>query len=237
MRMIGSSGLVSAYRHSYRATGQPSPTKILSCTGLSISSFSDYFKYPCRFIHDAECAAMTDLWQNPDLENSVYLSIGKHLGSTVIIGGDFHTGDSGKSGIIEHMILVPGGRPCYCGKKGCVESYCSLTALLEGRDTLDGFFMQKRAGSPEYEKRFHEFLDHLADAVHNVRMVIDIPVILGGPLSPYLEPQDFDYLASSVKSQEILPLSDKQIRQGSKLPHMISVGAALPYVREFLASI
>lgn len=211
--------------------------KILGCTGLSIEHFCARSGFPCRFIHDAECAAMVDLWQHPELKDAVYLSIGKHLGSTVIINGEFHSGVNGKSGIAEHMILVPDGRPCYCGKKGCVESYCSLTALLEDKDSLEHFFEQKRAGNPGYTKRFEVFLNHLSGVLHNLHMVMDIPVILGGPLSSFLEPEDLDYLAESVKSQEILPLCETHIRQGAKMPHMISVGAALPFIREFLTDI
>lgn len=36
--------------------------KILSCTGLSLSVFSDHLPWPCSFIHDAESAAVSELW-------------------------------------------------------------------------------------------------------------------------------------------------------------------------------
>ena len=77
----------------------------------------------------------------------------------------------------------------------------------------------------------------MSGVLHNLHMVLDIPVILGGPLSPFLEPEDLDYLTDSVKKQEILPLCEAHIRQGAKMPHMISVGAALPFIREFLTGI
>lgn len=211
--------------------------EILGCTGLSIEPFSSLLGYPCRFIHDAECTAMVDLWKNPGLKDFIYLSVGRHLGSTVIINGDFHSGENGKSGIIEHMILVPGGRPCCCGKMGCVQSYCSLTALLEDKDSPESFFEQRRAGNQEYEKRFKTFLGHLADTIHNLHMVMDIPVILGGPLSSCLEARDMEYLARSVASQAILPMDESHIRQGSETSCMISAGAAMPFIREFLAGI
>ena len=47
--------------------------KILSCTGLKIHSFTKYLPYPCSFVHDADSAAISELWVSPELENAFYL--------------------------------------------------------------------------------------------------------------------------------------------------------------------
>jgi glucokinase len=47
----------------------------------------------------------------------------------VIIDGKMHYGERGAAGEIGHMVVVPQGRVCGCGKQGCVEAYASKTAI------------------------------------------------------------------------------------------------------------
>jgi glucokinase len=62
--------------------------------------------------------------------------VGTGIGGGVIINGELHYGGRGAAGEIGHMVVVPNGRLCGCGKRGCVEAYASKTAmekaLLEG---------------------------------------------------------------------------------------------------------
>ena len=49
--------------------------KILECTGLSINAFTRYLPYPCSFIHDADSAAVSELWVSPGLKMpAIFLS-------------------------------------------------------------------------------------------------------------------------------------------------------------------
>lgn len=58
--------------------------EILKCTGLKIDVFSKWLDYPCRFIHDPDAAALSELWVSPELENAMYLSMSIHLGGAII---------------------------------------------------------------------------------------------------------------------------------------------------------
>jgi len=51
------------------------------------------------------------------------------LGSGIVINGEVLYGYSGFAGEIGHIIMVPGGRDCGCGRKGCLENYVSATGL------------------------------------------------------------------------------------------------------------
>jgi glucokinase len=55
--------------------------------------------------------------------------VGTGIGGGVIIGGKMHYGKRGSAGEIGHMVVVPHGRNCGCGKQGCVEAYASKTAI------------------------------------------------------------------------------------------------------------
>lgn len=46
-------------------------------------------------------------------------------------GGEIYRGAFGTAPEFGHLPVVPGGRPCPCGKRGCLERYCSGTALVE----------------------------------------------------------------------------------------------------------
>ncbi len=58
--------------------------EVLACTGLTIDSFTRHLPYPCSFAHDADSAAISELWASPGLCDAFYLSISKHLGAAII---------------------------------------------------------------------------------------------------------------------------------------------------------
>jgi glucokinase len=61
----------------------------------------------------------------------VMLTIGTGVGGAIISDGVLLKGGFGIGGELGHAVLYPGGRECGCGQRGCVESYCSGTALLK----------------------------------------------------------------------------------------------------------
>lgn len=208
--------------------------KILDCTGLDIKSFKKYLPYPCKFFHDAEAAAQDELWQNPDLINCIYINIREHVSGAVIVDREFLKGTELKSGVFEHMTLVPNGRSCYCGRKGCMECYCSTQPLTNISGSLDIFFEQLRENHPVYLKCWNEYLSFLASSINNLRMFIDYPIILGGTLPPYLSNSDIDTLHQLVSEKSAFPTDNKFIRISHCNHFTISRGAALPYIRDYL---
>lgn len=134
----------------------------------------------------------------------VYLSLSNSVGGAVIFademksndgihsdydGGAMYMGDNWRSGEFGHMVIHPEGKTCYCGKKGCVDAYCSALNLagLENGD-LRAFFEKLKAGHEEYGRIWDEYLDNLAIVVDNLRMCLDCEVVLGGYVGSYMEP-------------------------------------------------
>jgi glucokinase len=60
----------------------------------------------------------------------VILTIGTGIGAGIIMNGALHRGRFGIAGEPGHVRVVPGGRLCGCGNRGCLEQYCSGTALV-----------------------------------------------------------------------------------------------------------
>ena len=52
-----------------------------------------------------------------------------NLGGGIITNHQIHQGISMHSGTLEHICINPDGPLCYCGSRGCLETYCSANAL------------------------------------------------------------------------------------------------------------
>ena len=208
--------------------------EILSCTGLSIIEFSRHLPYPCSFIHDADSAAISEMWVSPELTDAFYLSLSKHLGAAIISKGTILTGKHGHNSTIEHIQMKPDGAPCYCGKVGCMETLLSLTALLNETETAETFFSKVRQNDPFCRNRWNDFLSDLAKAINLLHLIHDTDFILGGYIAQYLCEEDLDFLHRQI--QQMTPFTEAQdFLRISKMPrHNISIGAALPYIQAFL---
>lgn len=210
--------------------------EILSCTGLSITEFSSHLPYPCSFIHDAESAAVSELWASPGLTDAFYLSLSRHLGAAIISKGTILTGKHGHSSTIEHIPMQPNGPRCYCGRRGCMETMLSLTSLLTESETPDCFFTNVRQKEPSALNRWNLFLTNLAKAINMLHLIYDTDFILGGYLAQYLHEEDISFLHKQI--QQMTPFIEAHdFLLISKMPkHNISIGAALPYIQTFLSS-
>lgn len=211
--------------------------KILDCTGLPVDLFSRHFSVPCKFFHDSECACISELWENPDLKDAIYMSLSYHLGGAIIVDGEIQTGLTGKSGTFEHMTLIPDGLPCYCGRKGCAECYCSASSFLQDQIEVEDFFEKKAQGDPVCQKKWQEFLDYLAMLINNLHVVIESSVILGGHITPYFSEDDIEYIRKAVYERSTFQDPVSYIVQGRCRSDAVSIGAALPYIKEFLNEI
>lgn len=211
--------------------------KILDCTGLNIAAVKKYLPYPCRFFHDAHSAAIAELWASPKLKDAFYLSLSRHLAAALIIDRKIITGSHGHSATIEHIQMKPDGDKCYCGKRGCLETLCSLHALNYDLDNLGTFFAKVRAADRHAQDIWITYLKNLARAINMLHLVYDKTFVLGGYLASYLQSTDIDYLYQQIAEQT--PFSETHdFLEISRMPkHNIAIGAALPYIQEFLENI
>ncbi|MEG1931396.1 MAG: ROK family protein, partial [Anaerovorax sp.] len=140
------------------------------------------------------------------------------------------------TGVFEHMTIVPNGKPCYCGKNGCMDTYCSLNALVNENETLDSFFLKLRNENRPTTKRWKAYLEYLSIAIDNLHMLMDCDIILGGTLAQYLTSDDIDILHYYVQQQSAFPTKRKFIKISERAGLPVATGAALPYIMQFLDS-
>jgi glucokinase len=96
------------------------------------ADISNRLDIPLIVENDANAAAWGEFrfgagGQEPDV---IVLTIGTGIGAGIIINGQLHRGRFGIAGEPGHMRVVPGGRLCGCGNRGCLEQYCSGKALV-----------------------------------------------------------------------------------------------------------
>ena len=150
--------------------------------------YCHFSRYPVFIENTPNASGYAERWANGVQTNAVYLSLDRGVGGAILLGNEHYMGDHGRGGEFGHMRLVPNGRPCLCGRKGCVEAYCSTSRLSDDLGlTLEEFFDRLYGGDEQAAAVWKEYQGHLVDALVSLRTCFDCDIILGGALSPYLE--------------------------------------------------
>ncbi|MBF0580733.1 ROK family protein [Corynebacterium sp. ED61] len=94
---------------------------------------------PVILEHDANSAAWGEheFGAARDAKNWVLLALGTGIGGAIMMNGEIYRGAFGVAPEFGHLTVVPNGRSCPCGKRGCLERYCSGSALpLTAQDLI-----------------------------------------------------------------------------------------------------
>lgn len=156
----------------------------LDLKNYSLKMIEQILAMPVYYENDANAALLAE---NPQrLKNSIYLSLNNTLGGAVCIDGALFTGQNRRAGEFGHMILVPGGKKCYCGKCGCADAYCAASVLTQGGKNKLEEFMESIQTDAKANAAWEEYLENLAILISNLRMSYDTDIILGGEVGGYL---------------------------------------------------
>lgn len=173
-----------------------------------ISEYNKHIDKKVYIANDADCAVygeyLAGAAQNSD--NALMLTLGTGVGSGMIIDGQIYLGGNGFGCEFGHSILKMGGELCTCGRRGCVEAYASVTALirdsqraieanpdslmlklidhdlskLEGRTAFDAAALN----DPSAIEVVNQYIDYLAEALASfINALRPKSVILGGGVS------------------------------------------------------
>ena len=94
---------------------------------------------PVVIENDANAAGFGEYWngaaKGTAVRDMIMLTLGTGVGSGVVVDGKVIHGGGGLAGEAGHMIVVPGGRQCPCGQRGCLEQYASASSV--GRRAIE----------------------------------------------------------------------------------------------------
>lgn len=212
---------------------------IMDNTGMRLKDFSRHLPYACHLEHDSKSAAFLELWNHPELDNAVVFLLNPNLGGAIITNHQIHQGSAMHSGTLEHICINPEGPLCYCGNRGCLETYCSANALelAAGMPAKDFFPLLREKKSSQLSQIWEDYLNHLAFAMKNLNLIIDAPIIISGYLAPYFTEDDILYLLDHINPSTPFQLTEEQIIVGLHGHYTPAIGAALYYVDEFIQSV
>lgn len=210
---------------------------ILEVKEIPFSDVSRYFSYPCYFFNDANAGAYAEGIHSAVSERFFYLSLSNTVGGAIFSHGDLVQGSGFRCGEVGHMTIIPDGIPCYCGKLGCMDAYCSakcLSDLTEGK--LERFFLELQAGKKEIVDAWDEYTKYLAISVNNIHMVLDCDIILGGYVGSCIGEHIQD-IRKKVLQRNTFAGDDAFIRTCNYKVGAAALGAALNVVEAFVKQV
>ena len=183
--------------------------------------FQKHFAKPIYIDNDATVAGLAEsvAGVSAGTSSSVFITLGTGVGGGIVINGKVWSGAHGVGSEIGHMTLELDGEPCTCGNRGCLERYCSATAIIRmARELLathpDSEIMALCGGKPERinakmvfaaarngdaigQKVFRRYVCYLAQAINSITAILDPEVIvLGGGVS-----KAGDFLLDAVREE------------------------------------
>lgn len=139
IEQVGGIGLIKAMGigapngNYYNGTIEFAPN--LSWGHDGIVPLADMFKQrlgiPVALTNDANAAAIGEMIYGVarGMKNFIMITLGTGVGSGIVVNGQLVYGSDGFAGELGHVIVRRDGRPCGCGRKGCLETYCSATGV------------------------------------------------------------------------------------------------------------
>ena len=163
---------------------------------------------PTFVANDANAAAYAEAkWGcGVGAESLIAITLGTGVGGGIILNGKIWEGFNGFAAEIGHMVIDVGGRRCGCGLRGCLEAYCSASALVGETkrmmklypdskmwqlvkgdiDRVDGrtAFFANRENDMAASQIIYDFVNYLAIGIANIINIFQPSVVcLGGGIS------------------------------------------------------
>lgn len=91
-----------------------------------------------RVDNDCIMLALAEKWLNRNQQSEFcVINVDYGIGSSFVINGEIFRGNLYGSGQIGHTIVDPLGRRCSCGRRGCLETVASLSAMKQAARSID----------------------------------------------------------------------------------------------------
>jgi predicted NBD/HSP70 family sugar kinase len=209
----------------------------LNFTGATCADFSRYIPYEASLHNDANAAGFAEIWGREDISNAFYIMLSNFIGGSVLINNRIYPGENIRGGEIGHLTIIPNGKPCYCGQRGHVDPYLAATVLSDlCGGNLETFFTLLKSGDRRAKSLFRQYLNHLAIAVINLRVLFDCSIILGGYVGAYMDDY-MDDLRAKVLALNPFESDCGFIKPCRYKTESIAAGSALHYSSLFLGGV
>lgn len=116
----------------YKGTIEDAPNLIWDGVLPIAEEFGKFYDVPVTVTNDANAAAIGEMIYGgaKDMQNFIMVTLGTGVGSGFVVNGDLVYGHDGFAGEFGHVTIEWGGRPCTCGRLGCVEAYAAARGVV-----------------------------------------------------------------------------------------------------------
>lgn len=220
--------LITPYRHlvdfvAVASTGIISGGRLTALNPANLGGLADFplqeciqsiADLPCVLLNDGQAAAWAEYQALSDDRNSqipvnnmMFVTVSTGVGGGIILNKKLLVGNHGLAGHIGHTLADPHGLLCGCGRRGCVESVASGTAI--GAETLGWkqpaaaakVFEMAQLGNLQAENIISRSAMAIAQMLADMKMALDLEiVILGGSVGLAV-----GYLERVIGAQKALP--------------------------------
>ncbi len=209
---VGSPGLID---DSGRVHGPA--VNLLGWQGTSLSEMvTSRCGIACVAGNDVNFAALAEA-RHRACDNLVFIALGTGIGGGIVSGGTLISGNLGMAGEIGHVVVEPGGRPCGCGQRGCVEQYAGSRAIADETALQSAALMLARA------------IGYLLSIV-----APELVVIGGGNVERF--PQLIERVSAALQNESFGYIRERTLVQPSQLGYRAGMIGAAIAAREALAA-
>lgn len=189
-----------------------------------------------RFVGEAKMESYVMAWGRKLLRDFVYLSLDDHIGGSIVLNTEVFDYDR-PNAEFGHLTLEREGALCCCGRRGCLDAYCSATALREQTGlSVAEFFEKVSAGDRLCLGVYGAWLDRLCQALQNIRLTMCLDIYLGGDIAPHLAPH-LEEIRSRLAETDMLGGSETFLHLADCGEYTAAIGAGLVLNDQFLSSV
>ncbi|MBR1860164.1 MAG: ROK family protein [Selenomonadaceae bacterium] len=169
-------------------------------------------KIPCpvRINNNADCAALGEAIAGVGKHYSdvVMFTLGNGVGGGIILDGEIFEGGIMGGTEVGHQVIRVNGRLCSCGRRGCLEAYVSIPALIRAASqasgqslTLDDIFNMYEQGDVAINEVIEQYVMMLGQGIVNIVNIFRPQlIILGGEMSVYAD-RFIDQIKNIIKEE------------------------------------
>lgn len=137
------------------------------------------FNLPVSIMNDSQADAIGEFVYSGRYgndENLVVVNIDQGIGSGIFLNGRLFQGDKGSAGEIGHVVVEENGKLCRCGRRGCLETVASVSAVLEqlNMHSIDEVEAALQAGDPRAIQVVRRAGYYLGIALANLISILNI---------------------------------------------------------------
>ncbi|KSV60635.1 type I phosphomannose isomerase catalytic subunit [Acetivibrio ethanolgignens] len=151
-----------------------------------------YLPIPVSIANDADCAALGEAAAGAGkrYQDVIMLTLGTGVGGGVILDGRVYQGKGIGGCELGHMVIIEDGELCTCGRRGCLEAYCSATALIRdakravGKDMTPKEIFEAADEAGELKEIVDLYIRRLGVGIANIVNIFRPQIVLlGGGIS------------------------------------------------------